>query len=288
MARRCLLHAVSSPVPYATAWRWQRALMARAIDAQRAGESGSHPDTLLVVEHPPVYTLGRGSTLENVRTSLEGIPADLVRVERGGEVTYHGPGQVVVYPILDLTQHRKDLHWYLRQMEGAVIDALATYGVRAHRDDAGTGVWVGDGKIAAVGLSASRWVTMHGLALNVDADLAAFEHIVPCGIRGRRVTSLRDVLLAGAPPGQEEGALLQSQQQQQQQRQQGAVAAAPSLPPAQDVRQVLVRALSRRFGLDIFPSPHTDRDATARVVLAGDPDEHLDDLQWFEKHQRPL
>ena len=219
-----------------------------------------------------------------MRVSLEGIPADLVRVERGGEVSYHGPGQVVVFAILDLTHHRMELHWYLREMVGAVIDALATYSVRAHRDDAGTGVWVGDGKIAAVGLSASRWVTMHGLALNVDADLAAFEHIVPCGIRGRRVTSLRDVLLAGAPPSQEEGHFAVT----------AAAAAAARccrcraiLPPAQDVRRVLVRALSRRFGLDIFPSP-TDRDATARVVLAGDPDEHLDDLQWFEKHQRPL
>lgn len=267
--RRCLLHGMASPVPYVTAWRWQRALVTKAIEAQRAGLN--HPDTLLVVEHPPVYTLGRGSTLDNIGDP-GGVPADVVRVERGGEVTYHGPGQVVVYPILDLTHHRKDLHWYLRQMEGAVIDALACYGVRAHRDDAGTGVWVGEGKIAAVGLSASRWVTMHGLALNVDVDLRAFEHIVPCGIRGRHVASLRDVLASGevCPAAT------------------GAPSGRTTCPPLSDVRRVLVRALSRRFDLDIFPSPHNTAESTAECILVGDPDEHLDDDAWFKKHQRPV
>ena len=131
------------------------------------------------------WRVGVSSSEEHI---LSKPPFEIHRTERGGEVTYHGPGQVVVYPILDLTQHRKDLHWYLRQMEGAVIDALATYGVRAHRDDAGTGVWVGDGKIAAVGLSASRWVTMHGLALNVDAVNAMTANSVPMSTMRAKVS----------------------------------------------------------------------------------------------------
>eukprot|EP00644_Phytophthora_capsici_P000319 jgi/Phyca11/560110/estExt2_Genewise1.C_PHYCAscaffold_40573 len=160
-------------------------------------------DVVLIMEHPSVYTLGRGGTMENIKFDPEKEHVKLVRVDRGGEVTYHGPGQVVVYPILDLTQHKKDLHWYLRQVEEVVIRTLAKFDIKGERVDGLTGVWVeekeehGKGnyeremrKICAVGTHASRWVTMHGFALNVKTDLRGFDRIIPCGIDDRAVTSI--------------------------------------------------------------------------------------------------
>lgn len=160
-------------VPYPAAWHWQRELMERRI-AER-----SLPDVLLLLEHPPVYTLGQGADPKFVKFN-PGAP--LHRTERGGEVTYHGPGQIVGYPILDLTSHRKDLHWYLRQLETVLIETLGYFGIAAERRAGLTGVWVGESKLGAIGIKVSRWVTMHGFALNVDPDLSAFEPIVPCGL----------------------------------------------------------------------------------------------------------
>jgi lipoate-protein ligase B len=150
-------------------------------------------DLLLLVEHEPVITLGRGTRT----TSLPLSPAELERrgftvaeVERGGDVTYHGPGQLVGYPVLDLREHRQDLHWYLRQLEAALIDALGGLGVAAERSPGRTGVWTGGRKIASLGIHVKQWVTFHGFALNVSTDLRAFEAIVPCGIEGVVMTSV--------------------------------------------------------------------------------------------------
>ncbi len=186
-------------VPYreALVWqRWKQRQLYNIADANvdataSADDAAPRPaDALFLVEHDPVFTLGRRSTLDNRRFDPDRSPHDLVRVERGGEVTWHGPGQLVGYPIVALGGRKKDLHWFLRQIEQVVIDVLATFGLEGRRDDAGTGVWVGDNKIAAIGLSASKWVSMHGFSINVDPDLDDFRRIVPCGIEGRGVTSL--------------------------------------------------------------------------------------------------
>lgn len=173
--------------PYGEVLELQRALCRQRMAHQR-GE-----DLLLLVEHDPVVTLGRGTR----STSLPLAPAELERrgfavaeVERGGDVTYHGPGQLVGYPILDLREHREDLHWYLRQLEAALIAALDTLGVRGERSPGRTGVWTGGRKIASLGIHVKQWVTFHGFALNVSTDLRAFETIVPCGIEGVVMTSI--------------------------------------------------------------------------------------------------
>lgn len=184
-------------VPYARAWELQHAL----VDARR--KDASLPDAVILLEHEPVYTLGTASSLDHVLFSGEELRRGqvrvagckdaplLVRTERGGEVTYHGPGQLVMYPILNLSRHRKDLHWYLRSLEEVVVRALREhYGLQAGRKEGLTGVWVGEEKVCALGLKVSRWITMHGLALNVCADLRPFERIVACGIEGKSVTSL--------------------------------------------------------------------------------------------------
>jgi lipoyl(octanoyl) transferase len=169
--------------PYQTAWdlqkQWQQKLIA----------DSSHPDVLMLLEHPPVYTLGTGSSLEFVKFDVD-AGYELHRSERGGEVTYHCPGQLVIYPILNLRRHQMDLHWYLRQLEEVVIRLLASYGLSAERIPSLTGVWLNDKKVAAIGIKVSRWVTMHGLAINVNNDLRGFEQIVPCGIADRSVGNL--------------------------------------------------------------------------------------------------
>ena len=160
----------------------------RMQEALRDRIAGHIGDTLLLVEHEPVYTLGRRR--EAVQNVLQAGEVPVIEVERGGDVTFHGPGQLVGYPIFALADRKKDLHWFLRQIEEVVIRVLASYDLEGVRSDAGTGVWVGDNKIAAIGLSASKWVSMHGFSINVDPDLGAFRQIVPCGIEGRGVTSL--------------------------------------------------------------------------------------------------
>ncbi len=155
---------------------------------------GEAPDTLLLVEHPPVLTLGAGFHEENLLFPREGYAARGIAVERtgrGGDVTYHGPGQLVVYPVFDVARRGKDLHKWLRALEGAVIEALAGMGVASGRSEVNSGVWIGEDKVCAIGIRMRRWTSTHGLALNCDVDLAPFGMIVPCGIRGGYgVTSL--------------------------------------------------------------------------------------------------
>jgi lipoate-protein ligase B len=150
-------------------------------------------DLLLLVEHDPVVTLGRGTRETSLPLSPEALRQrglEVFEVERGGDVTFHGPGQLVGYPILDLTGHRQDLHWYLRGVEAALIDALGTLGIEAERNPGLTGVWTGGRKIASIGVHVKQWVTFHGFALNVTTDLSYFDVIVPCGIPDVVMTSV--------------------------------------------------------------------------------------------------
>lgn len=179
--------AVAGRVPYAEALAWQESLVARRLAGGR--------DALLLLEHPPVYTLGRGGDPRHLGAAATG-DVDVVRVGRGGQVTWHGPGQLVGYPILGLRALKPDVHWYVRGLEQVLIDALACFGVAAARRDGLTGVWVGPRKIASIGVGIRRWVTWHGFALNVGRNLTGFDAITPCGISGVRMTSLA---LEGGP-----------------------------------------------------------------------------------------
>ncbi len=184
-------------VSYQRAWEWQKRLVAQYKDALQADQtvsSGAPRDTLILLEHPPVYTLGQGSDAQFIKFDWERSPYELHRTERGGEVTYHCPGQLVGYPILNLKQHQTDLHWYLRQLEEVLIRTLADFGLRGDRISGLTGVWVEGRKVAAIGIKVSRWITMHGFALNVCPDLSGFARIVPCGIEGRPVGSMAQFL----------------------------------------------------------------------------------------------
>ncbi len=182
---------------YRAAWELQRELAARRL-------AGDIEDTLLLLTHPPTLTLGRSAGRANLLATSQQLADEGVQVvesDRGGDITYHGPGQLVGYPILNLQDppHTPDLHAYLRRIEAALIDALASSGVAAGRFPPHTGVWVGlDGpepeKIAAIGVRASRWITQHGFALNVDPEMRHFDLIVPCGIQEYGVTSLARVL----------------------------------------------------------------------------------------------
>ena len=169
-------------VPYKMAWDWQK----QWVNDRK--QSPDLPDLLCLLEHPSVYTLGQASNTSFVR--FEPGEYDLHRIERGGEVTYHTPGQLVGYPILNLQHYRPDLHWYLRQLEEVVIRTVAHYGLNGVRLEGLTGVWIDGFKVAAIGIKVSRWITMHGFALNVCPDMEGFERIVPCGIVGRPVGSL--------------------------------------------------------------------------------------------------
>jgi lipoyl(octanoyl) transferase len=173
-------------LPYEAAWDVQKHLMmARRLTPEL-------PDILLLLEHYPVYTLGQGATLDFVNFAPSATTPPLLRVERGGEVTYHCPGQLVGYPILNLQRLRPDLHWYLRQLEEVLIRTLAKLNLVGERVPGLTGVWVAGRKVAAIGIKASRWITMHGFALNVCPDMTGFQEIVPCGIGDRPVGSLAD------------------------------------------------------------------------------------------------
>jgi lipoate-protein ligase B len=174
--------ATPGRVPYERALEWQETRVARRL----AGE----PDALMLLEHPPVYTLGRGADERHLRAAGAG-DARVHRVARGGEVTYHGPGQLVGYPVVDLNAHRPDLHWYIRMLEGVIIDALDALGVGGERVAGRTGVWVdGRRKIASIGVAVRRWVTWHGFAINVGPDVSGFQGITPCGIEGVEMTSV--------------------------------------------------------------------------------------------------
>jgi lipoyl(octanoyl) transferase len=171
-------------VPYAVAWEWQKQWVRDAI------AQPDLPDRLLLLEHPSVYTLGQGATLDYLKFESDSPDYELHRTERGGEVTYHTPGQLVGYPILNLNFYQRDLHWYLRQLEAVLIQTLQVYGLVGERIPGLTGVWVEGYKVAAIGIKVSRWITMHGFALNICPDLSGFSHIVPCGIRDRPVGCL--------------------------------------------------------------------------------------------------
>ncbi|KAL2623683.1 hypothetical protein R1flu_003888 [Riccia fluitans] len=184
-------------VPYVEAWRWQKETVNRISTSVARGEEP--PNSVLLLQHPPVYTMGTRSSDEYLRFDKNHPPIELHKTERGGEVTYHGPGQLVMYPILNLRHQKPDLHWYLRTLEEVVIRALwSSCRLRASRIDGLTGVWVDDEKVAAIGVRVSRWITYHGLALNVNTDLAPFGNIVPCGISDRRVGSIKQLLRKGS------------------------------------------------------------------------------------------
>jgi lipoyl(octanoyl) transferase len=175
-------------IPYLLAWQWQQLLVS---ERQR---NETLVDVLMLLEHSPVYTLGQGASLEFLKFDPQSTDYELYRVERGGEVTYHCPGQLVGYPILNLHYYQKDLHWYLRQLEAVIIQVLADYGQVGERRPGMTGVWVAGHKLAAIGIKCSRWITMHGFALNVCPDLSGFDRIVPCGIRDQPVGSLAQLV----------------------------------------------------------------------------------------------
>lgn len=187
-------------------WDYQEILFKAILDTKiknRREDAGLVTDNhFLFVEHPHVYTLGKSGDLSNLLLSEEQLVekgATFYKINRGGDITYHGPGQIVGYPILDLDNFFTDIHKYLRFLEEVIILTLAEYGLKTERSPGETGVWLDVGtpfarKICAMGVRASRWVTMHGFALNVNADLGYFDNIIPCGIRGKAVTSLNNEL----------------------------------------------------------------------------------------------
>lgn len=187
---------------YKEAWEYQETLFQEILQLKirnRREELGLEtPNYFILVEHPHVYTLGKSGDISNLLISedkLAKIGAAYYKINRGGDITYHGPGQIVGYPIIDLENFFTDIHKYLRLLEEMVILTLAEYGVKAERSKGETGVWLDVGtpfarKICALGVRASRWVTMHGFALNVNADLGYFDNMIPCGIKGKAVTSL--------------------------------------------------------------------------------------------------
>mmetsp|Transcript_1761 Transcript_1761/g.2459 ORF Transcript_1761/g.2459 Transcript_1761/m.2459 type:complete len:341 (+) Transcript_1761:145-1167(+) len=196
-------------IPFNDMWDFQKELVQRHLDylslpsssstssetsvSTSSLSSSSGLDSVILLQHTPVYTLGTASDPDFIQDKDR---VDIVRMDRGGEVTYHGPGQLVVYPILDLRRYKQDIHWYMRALEEAILLALQSAGVKgATREDDVTGVWVKKNKIAAIGIKARRWITMHGLAVNVEtSSLANFEGIVPCGLEGRSVTCVNDHL----------------------------------------------------------------------------------------------
>jgi len=173
----------------------------RALDLQHrlvaARREGRIEDVLILLEHPPVITLGRRADEKNIVASQEllaRLGIEVHRVERGGDVTYHGPGQLVGYPVLNLRGHRQDVGWYMRSLEEVLIRALSDFGVEAGRLEGRIGVWIGDKNIAALGARIEEWITYHGFALNVSPDLSHFDLIIPCGYRGMGATSMEEVL----------------------------------------------------------------------------------------------
>ena len=213
--RPAILFESKRPLPFAQVWSWQRQLQQRLLDDPQALEA------VLLVEHEPCYTLGRGASSAHLGFDPQQPPLPLFRIDRGGEVTHHAPGQLVLYPVLNLQHHGADLHLYLRELEAVVIETLAALGLAAERSEGATGVWLEGRKLAAIGVGGRRWISQHGLALNVNCDLAGFAAIVPCGLVGRPVGRLSDWL--------------------------------PDLVPAA-VAPLLLAAFARRFGLELRPA----------------------------------
>jgi lipoate-protein ligase B len=163
------------------------------IKMQQQRIRGEIEDTLILVEHDPVYTLGKNADKDHLLQNRD-ESVDVFNIERGGDITFHGPGQLVGYPILDLSNYKKSVSWYMRTLEQVLIDTLIEFKIIAQRNDGLTGVWVGDEKIVALGVRISRWVTMHGFALNVNPDLSFYDGIIPCGIFDHGVTSMEQLL----------------------------------------------------------------------------------------------
>ncbi|MEI7906763.1 MAG: lipoyl(octanoyl) transferase LipB [Bacteroidota bacterium] len=175
---------------YADAWELQKQIFSARL-AQRIG------DVLILTEHDPVFTLGKGADENHLLANTQELnekKIDMFWIDRGGDVTFHGPGQIVGYPILDLNQHYLDIHRYLRELEEMIIRTLNDYGIDSGREKEFTGVWVKNEKIAALGVKVSKWITMHGFAFNVNTDLTFFDRIIPCGIFHKGITSLQNVL----------------------------------------------------------------------------------------------
>jgi lipoate-protein ligase B len=190
----CVVHRLGL-VRYSEAYQLQRELVRRRFE-------GEIKDTLLLLEHPPTITIGKSGSLENVLVTNEQLTAQDVSVfftDRGGDVTYHGPGQLVAYPILDLRQREKDVHKYVRDLEEVVIRTLCSLSIGAGRDENHPGVWVDKEEIAAIGLSIKKWITMHGIALNVNPQLKHFSLINPCGFSDRNATSISKILERDVP-----------------------------------------------------------------------------------------
>ncbi len=171
---------------YNDAWKLQKRLQSQRI-------SGQIDDQLLLVEHFPVYTLGKNTPREHLLTK-ESDNISIIQTDRGGDITFHGPGQLVGYPILDLNQYKRSITWYMRELEQLNIDVLKEYDINAERKKGLTGVWVKGKKIAALGVRISKWVTMHGFSLNINPDLKYYQGIIPCGIKDYGVTSMADLL----------------------------------------------------------------------------------------------
>ena len=172
--------------PYQEVWAYQKEIQAKRI-------AGEIEDTFLMVEHEPVYTLGKNAN-ENHLLQSRDQSVDVFNIERGGDITFHGPGQLVGYPILDLSNYKKSISWYMRILEQIIIDTVSEFGIEAKRIEGLTGVWVGDEKIAALGVRIRRWVTMHGFSINVNTDLTFYDGIIPCGIFDHGITSMEQLL----------------------------------------------------------------------------------------------
>ena len=185
----CIVYKLGM-VEYGEAYRIQRRLRSRKINGQLA-------DVLLILEHPPTFTVGKSGKLENILVSNDQLRRNRISLfctGRGGDVTYHGPGQMIAYPIVSLKRMGKDLHYYVHALEEVVIRTLKDFRLCAHRDESHAGVWVGKEELAAIGISIRKWITMHGIALNVNPNLEHFSYINPCGFSDRQATSLSKLL----------------------------------------------------------------------------------------------
>ena len=170
---------------YNDTWKLQKKLQSKRI-------LGEIEDHLLLVEHPPVFTLGKNASKQHIINNSEDV--SIIQTDRGGNITFHGPGQLVCYPILDLNHYKRSITWYMRELEQLIIDVLGEYGIKASRKKGLTGTWVKDKKIAALGVRISKWVTMHGFSLNINPDLNFYKHIIPCGIKEYGVTSMAKIM----------------------------------------------------------------------------------------------
>ena len=170
---------------YNDTWKLQKKLQSKRI-------LGEIEDHLLLVEHPPVFTLGKNASKQHIINNSEDV--SIIQTDRGGNITFHGPGQLVGYPILDLNHYKRSITWYMRELEQLIIDVLVDYDIKASRKKGLTGTWVKDKKIAALGVRISRWVTMHGFSLNINPDLNFYKNIIPCGIKEYGVTSMAKIM----------------------------------------------------------------------------------------------